>query len=97
LDFDRDDVKDMKVSLVKFVDDTTIILLFEKLSEPKVMPKQQSWWPNITGFFSTGPFKNAYYNMGLVVLIVVVLLVLLFSSRFIRRKYRRIRRSMMIG
>jgi len=98
LDFDRDDVKDLKVSFVKFVSSDTVILLLEKISEPKFGVQEElqggSWFNRI---FSIGPFQNAFYNLGLLVLIVILLVIFLFSSRFIRRKYRRIRRSFMMG
>ncbi len=98
LDFNQDDAKDMKVSLVKFVANDTVILLFEKINEPKPSPKAElvgkNWFNRV---FSRGPFKNPFYNLGLLVVVVVVIVVFLASSRLVRRKYRRIRRSMLIG
>ncbi len=97
LDFERDDVKDMKVSLIKFVDDKTVVLFFEKVSEPEVVEEAEQLWPNFTGFFSVWPFSNVYYNLALYALVIILILVFIFSSRFVRRKYRRFRRSMVIG
>ncbi|MEM4244790.1 MAG: hypothetical protein QW404_01970 [Candidatus Nanoarchaeia archaeon] len=98
LDFDRDDVRDLEISLVKFVDNDTVILLFQKLSEPK--PPTEGGNVQVTGWFtkvfSKGPFNSAYYNLGLLIVIVIVV-ILLLSTRPVRRGYRRWRRSMRLG
>jgi hypothetical protein len=97
-DFERDDVKDLKLSLVKFVDDNTVVILFERLSEPKVVEEEvQSSWAKVTGYFSKWPFSSPSYNIGLLVLVLIVIVLLIGSSRFIRRRYRRMRRSMRLG
>ncbi len=98
LDFDRDKVRDMEISLVKFVDNDTVILLFQKLSEPK--PPSPQGNVQVTGWFtrvfSKGPFNSAYYNVGLLVIVIIVI-VLLLSTRPVRRSYRRWRRSVRLG
>lgn len=95
LDFERDDVKDMKVSFIKFVNEDNVILLFEKVSEPKIVEKVES--PGSMAFLSKWPFKRTSYNIALLVIVVVLIVVLLASNRFVRRKYRRLRRSMALG
>ncbi|MFH1210849.1 MAG: hypothetical protein V1645_02950 [archaeon] len=97
-DFERDDVKDLQLSLVKFVDDQTVILLFERLSEPQESPAEEGrLGSRITGFFSKWPFYSASYNIGLLVVVILIIIILLGSSRFMRRKYRRMKRSMRMG
>jgi len=97
-DFERDDVRDMKLSIAKFVDNSTVVILFERLSEPKVVVQEaESSWAKVSGYFSKWPFGSPSYNIGLLVLVLIVLVLLIGSSRFLRRRYRRMRRSMRLG
>lgn len=94
LDFDRDQIQDMEVSLVKIMNEKRAVFAFQKISEPKNTQKPATKPVNLET--NLEKFKKYYTNPLLIGGVAIIALVLISSSRFIRRKYRRMRRSVRI-
>lgn len=88
LDFERDDVMDMDVKLMK-VENNKVTLLFKKVNELGSSAKISGSTSVLSNKFSIVKDKWAY---ALIILIILVALIL--NSRFVLKTYRKVRKKL---
>lgn len=93
LDFDRDDTKDLKITIEKIMSEKKAVFAFEKISKPKEAKNPTTKPASLLGTISFERFRKYYTNPILVGGVAILIIILISSSRFIRRKYRRMKRS----